>query len=121
MPRNVLALLMLAALAGCGEIAATAPVNETSSIASPGGRVPRTCRPVTALATGFGEQHVTELATGNLTRAIDKAKDEMAAGGSKGFSVNGQTVKCVDYIDFGGAIGREHKCHASAQLCGQAG
>jgi hypothetical protein len=121
MHRNVLALIMLAALTGCGEIAATTPIRETGSLASPRTHAPKTCRPVSALATGFGEKNVMGLAENNLTRAIDKAKVEMAANGAKGFSVDGQAVKCVDYIDFGGAIGREHKCHASAQHCGQAG
>jgi hypothetical protein len=116
------ALIALAALSGCGEVAGTAKLSEAASSAKrPGGKPERTCRAVTALATGFGEQNVTGLADGNLTAAIDKAKDEMAADGAKGFSVSGRAVKCEGYIDFGGAVGREHKCHASAQLCGNKG
>ena len=74
---------------------------------------------VRALATGFGEQTVTGFAESNLNLAIDQAKDQMASEGAKGFAVEGRTVKCEFYIDFGGAAGREHKCHASAQLCGK--
>jgi hypothetical protein len=45
----------------------------------------------------------------------------MAPEGAKGFSVEERGVKCEFYIDFGGSVGREHKCHASAQLCGKNG
>lgn len=115
-----LAYVALAALCGCGEVAGTVKLSETALATRPG-KLERTCTAVTAIATGFGEQNVTRLADGNLALAIDKAKDEMASEGAKGFSVEARTVKCGFYIDFGGVVGREHKCHASAELCGRRG
>jgi hypothetical protein len=78
------------------------------------------CEKVSALATGFGKENVTGFANGNLDLAIDQAKNRLADKGAKGFSVKKRNVACVDYIDFGGPIGREHKCTATAQLCGKA-
>ncbi len=115
-----LALIALTALSGCGEIAGTAALTETTaSIAKPG-KPEKACTAVSAIATGFGENTVTGFARSNLTLAIDKAKDEMAAQGAKGFTVEARTVTCEGYIDFGGVVGREHKCHATAQLCRKA-
>ncbi len=102
-------------------MAGTTPIRETGAVAEQPGKAERTCRPVRAMATGFGERNVSDFAEGNLSLAIDKAKDEMASEGAKGFSVEGRAVKCEFYIDFGGSMGREHKCHASAQLCGKNG
>jgi hypothetical protein len=78
---------------------------------------PRTCEPASAVATGFGEKNVTGFADGNLNLAIDKVKDHLADKGAKGFSIEGRKITCTDYIDFGGSIGREHKCSASAMVC----
>ena len=113
------ALISMAALSGCGEIAGTAKLNQAATDAKRSGKPERACNTVTAVATGFGERNVTGLADGNLNLAIDAAKDQMAASGAKGFTVEGRRVKCEGYIDFGGAIGREHKCQATAQLCGK--
>jgi len=77
------------------------------------------CETVRAIATGFGQANVTEFADGNLDLVIDGAKNRLAEKGAKGFSVRKRGVACEHYIDFGGAIGREHKCSASAQLCGK--
>lgn len=79
----------------------------------------RICEPVAAIAVGFGVENVTVFAQGNLDNAINRAKDQLASRGAKGFAVEGRSVKCEDYIDFGGSIGREHKCRASATLCGK--
>jgi hypothetical protein len=114
-----LALIALAALSGCGEVAGTVTLNETASIAKRPGKPEKSCVAVTAMATGFGEPNVTGLADSNLTVAIDNAKDAMASEGAKGFTIEGRIVKCEGYIDFGGSVGREHKCHAAAQLCGK--
>jgi hypothetical protein len=115
------AYVALAALCGCGEVAGTVKLSETAAITTRSGKLEKTCTAVTAMATGFGEQNVTRLADGNLALAIDKAKDEMASEGAKGFTVEARTVKCAFYIDFGGLVGREHKCRASAELCGRRG
>ncbi len=116
-----IALIALAALSGCSEMTGTAALSEAGAGANPLGKPGKICRPVRAMATGFGEQNVTGLAESNLSLALDDAKDQMASDGAKGFSVEGRAVKCEGYIDFGGAVGREHKCHASAQLCGKSG
>ena len=116
-----IALIAIAALSGCSEMAGTAALGETGAGAQALGKREKTCRAVRAMATGFGEQNVTGLAESNLSLAIDDAKDQMASDGAKGFSVEARAVKCEGYIDFGGAVGREHKCHASAQLCGKRG
>ena len=86
--------------------------------AKPQGK-PQLCEDVKALATGFGKENVTGFANGNLDLAIDAAKNRLADKGAKGFKVSGRSVACEDYIDFGGSIGREHKCTARAQLCGK--
>jgi hypothetical protein len=80
---------------------------------------PETCETVSALATGFGKEKVTVFASGNLDLAIDQAKNRLADKGAKGFTLRQRNVACAYYIDFGGAIGREHKCTATAQLCGK--
>lgn len=79
----------------------------------------RVCTPVEAVATGFGKDNVTDFANRNLALKIDGAKDRLASQGAKGFKVEEQKVACEDYIDFGGSIGREHKCRATAKICGQ--
>jgi hypothetical protein len=79
----------------------------------------RVCAPVEAVATGFGKETVTAFAFQNLSRAINSAKDQLASQGAKGFAIEQREVACVDYIDFGGSIGREHKCLAKARVCGQ--
>ena len=78
-----------------------------------------TCESVKALATGFGRKKVSGFASGNLDLAIDQAKNRLADKGAKGFRVAKRSVACEDYIDFGGAIGREHLCTATAQVCGK--
>ena len=115
-----IALIAIGALSGCSEMAGTAALGEAGA-AKPLGKAEKSCRAVRALATGFGERNVTGLAESNLSLAIDDAKDQMASDGAKGFSVEARAVTCEGYIDFGGAVGREHKCHASAQLCGKRG
>lgn len=77
----------------------------------------RTCEKASAIATGFGVENVTGFANGNLNLAIDKVKDHLADNGARGFSIEGRKVSCADYIDFGGSIGREHKCSATAMVC----
>jgi hypothetical protein len=79
----------------------------------------RICTTVNAVATGFGKENVSNFAYRNLALVINGAKDKLAAEGAKGFKVEERRVSCEDYIDFGGAIGREHKCQATARLCGQ--
>ncbi|WP_125461668.1 hypothetical protein [Rhodomicrobium sp. R_RK_3] len=79
----------------------------------------RICEPVQAVAVGFGLDNVTTFVQGNLDLAINEAKDTLASRGLKAFLVQDRTVTCEDYIDFGGAIGREQKCRASARLCGK--
>lgn len=116
----LIALIAVTALPGCGEVAGTTTLGQAAAT-KPRAQLEKSCRTVRALATGFGEQNVTGLADSNLSLAIDQAKDEMASEGAKGFFVEGRTVRCGGYIDFGGAVGREHKCHASAQLCGKSG
>lgn len=114
-------MIALAALSGCGEVAGTAALTgTTASIATDPRQPEKTCSAVSAIATGFGENTVTGFAQSNLTLAIDKTKDEMAAQGAKGFTVEARTVTCEGYIDFGGVVGREHKCQATAQLCRKA-
>jgi hypothetical protein len=125
---NVLRILMVAALfAGlCVDVetAGAAPLVETKAKArvAKKSRPPakeRVCAPVEAVATGFGKETVTAFAFQNLSRAINSAKDQLASQGAKGFAVEQREVACVDYIDFGGSIGREHKCLAKARVCGQ--
>ena len=77
------------------------------------------CTSVDAVATGFGEANVTDFANRNLALVLNGAKDRLAAQGAKGFKIQERSVKCEDYIDFGGSIGREHKCRATAKICGQ--
>ena len=111
---------LLAALAGCADggasvsrTKAAAPQLQAETIAG------RMCETVNAVATGFGEKNVTRFAESNLNLVIDKAKDELSKKGAKSFSLESQTVRCEDYINFGGSIGREHKCRARAKLCGK--
>ena len=104
------AMTLFTALAGSGE---AAPAKGTKTVAKP-----ESCESVSALAAGFGKENVTGFANGNLDLAIDQAKNRLADKGVKGFSVRKRNVACENYIDFGGTLGREHKCTASAQLCG---
>lgn len=113
------ALVGLAGLSACGELAGTVKLNQAAARSELPAKAEKSCRAVTAIATGFGEQNVTGFAQSNLDEVIDRTKDQMAAEGSKGFTIEARAVKCEGYIDFGGAVGREHKCHASAQLCGK--
>lgn len=111
-----MAAMLFAILAACTDVSATAPL-VTGSTAEPASD--RICETVQAVATGFGEANVTGFAQSNLDIAIDKVKDGLSQKGAKSFSVEARSSRCEDYIDFGGAIGREHKCHASARLCGK--
>jgi len=77
-------VLFVLALSGCSEVAGTTPIRETGAVAERPGKAERTCRPVRAMATGFGERNVSDFAEGNLSLAIDKAKDEMASEGGEG-------------------------------------
>jgi hypothetical protein len=77
----------------------------------------KTCEKASAVATGFGVKKVTGFANGNLDLVIDRVKDHLAGDGAKGFSIEARKVTCTDYIDFGGSIGREHKCSATAMVC----
>jgi hypothetical protein len=87
--------------------------------AAPAAKRTQTCETVSAVAAGFGKANVTGFANGNLDNAISAAKDRLAGNGAKGFTVSKRAVKCEDYINFGGSIGREHKCTATAVLCGR--
>ena len=109
-------ILLLAGLAACEEV----PVQSLSGAdaRAPDGRL---CEKASAVAVGFGEEKATGFAEGNLDLAIDKTKDKLAVEGAKGFSIEARKVSCAAYIDFGGAIGREHKCRASALVCGKTG
>jgi len=111
-------IMPLLAVAGCGEGVGTGAL---AASGAPASAVPsdRICETVTAIATGFGEQQVTRFAFHNLNLSIDEAKDELARKGAKGFAVEDRAVRCMDYIDFGGALGREHKCRATARICGK--
>jgi hypothetical protein len=126
---NVLRILMVTTLlAGhcvyvetAGAAVATAKTKAKARIAKkpPPSAKERICTPVEAVATGFGKETVTAFAFQNLSRVINSAKDQLASQGAKGFAVEQREVACVDYIDFGGSIGREHKCLAKARVCGQ--
>lgn len=107
----VAAITLFPLLAGGGE---AAPAKGAKPAAKP-----EACESVSALAAGFGKEKITGFANGNLDLAIDQAKNRLADKGVKGFAVRKRIVACADYIDFGGTIGREHKCTASAQLCGK--
>lgn len=109
-------LILAAALAAMTGTAGAAEMRGKGRNATPAS--PRLCEKVQALATGFGQENVTSFANGNLDLAIDSAKNRLADKGAKGFTVRKRRIACADYIDFGGAIGREHKCTASAELCG---
>ena len=80
---------------------------------------PQLCEEVTAVAAGFGKEKITGFANGNLDLAIDAAKNRLADKGAKGFKIAKRSIACQYYIDFGAPLGREHKCTASAQLCGK--
>lgn len=108
---------LLAALAACNDVVATAPLAGEDNRAAGGAASDRICETVAAVATGFGEANVTGFAQSNLDIAIDKMKDDLSQKGAKSFSIEARSARCEKYIDFGGAIGREHKCHASARLC----
>jgi hypothetical protein len=106
---SIIALAACLAAAGFGTVAA-----------KPRPKAPaaqKTCEKASAIATGFGVKKVTGFANGNLDLAIDKVKDHLAGNGAKGFSIEVRKVSCTDYIDFGGSIGREHKCSATAMVC----
>ncbi len=116
--RFFLVALMVPGLAGCSEAVDQIPLTEVRMTAKkpPKNRI---CEAVHAVATGFGEQNVTGFAQNNLDVAIDKAKDRLSSEGAKGFSIEARRVACEGYIDFGGSLGREHKCRATAKVCGQ--
>jgi len=118
-PRHRIIIALFAALAAFGGYSGTAQSASTAKLrkAPPA----RTCQQASAVATGFGVENATTFASGNLDLAIDKAKDQLAGKGAKGFSIKDRKVSCSDYIDFGGALGREQKCQATALVCGQAG
>jgi hypothetical protein len=104
-------------------LAALAAISGSTADAKPRPKVPaaaqRTCEKASAIATGFGVSKVTGFANGNLDLAINRVKDQLSDKGAKGFSIEGRKVSCTDYIDFGGSIGRENKCSATAMVCGQ--
>jgi hypothetical protein len=112
-------IVPLLAVAGCGDGVGAGALAASGAPALSGPSADRICETVTAIATGFGEQQVRRFAFDNLDLSIDEAKDELARKGAKGFAVDDRAVRCVDYIDFGGALGREHKCRATARICGK--
>ena len=114
-----IAILIVAALAALPFMTAGVSAVEAKAKTPKTAAKPQTCENVSALAAGFGKENVTGFANGNLDLAIDQAKNRLADKGVKGFAVRQRNVACVDYIDFGGSIGREHKCTASALLCGK--
>jgi hypothetical protein len=116
--RIAIAAGLLAGLTACNDVSATAPLVSAGGNAV-GRASDRICETVTAVATGFGEANVTGFAHSNLDIAIDKMKDELSQKGAKSFSIEARSARCEDFIDFGGAIGREHKCRARARLCGK--
>ncbi len=118
MLRIALPLLPLALLAGCSEAAETVQLAH-SGIADTKTAAQRICTTVGAVATGFGEEKATHFAERNLGLAVSAAKDRLVRQGAKGFSVEKPKVTCEGYIDFGAALGQEHKCHAVTRLCGQ--
>jgi hypothetical protein len=75
------------------------------------------CRKLSSVAAFFGEERTKAYAETNLDRAIDDDKTRRTADGEVGFVVIDRKVACKEYIDFGGAVGVEHKCIASARLC----
>ncbi len=112
---------LFAALAGCANVDVTpSKAKKAAPQLKADGVAGRMCETVNAVATGFGEKTVTRFAESNLSLVIDKAKDELSKKGAKSFSLESQAVQCEDYINFGGSIGREHKCRASVKLCGKA-
>jgi hypothetical protein len=112
-------IIGVALAAVIGAMAANAQTAAPKPKAARAPAKPALCEAVSAVATGFGAANVTTFANGNLDLAIDSAKNRLADKGAKGFSVRERKVRCENYIDFGGAIGKEHKCTASAQLCGK--
>ncbi len=118
MVRRLPLVFVFAMFAAWGSLAqaAKAPKDIRKSAPNDAARI---CESVQAIATGFGEENATRFAQGNLDLLIDQTKDRLAGKGAKGFSVAERLVKCADYIDFGGSIGREHKCRASAKICGK--
>ncbi len=121
---SVLRFLIVSCLLAC--LPACSEVNETARATVADARVQsgeaqattdRVCETVKAVATGFGEQSVERFAQSNLDIAIDKAKDALMSKGAKRFTLSERSVQCSGYIDFGGSIGREHKCDARAILC----
>jgi hypothetical protein len=112
-------LWLLSGLVACEDM--PDPVLKTGSLTEPKSLAGRICEKASAIATGFGEPKVTGFASGSLDLAIDKVKDHLAIKGAKGFSIEGRKIVCGDYLDFGGAIGRERKCRATALVCGKAG
>lgn len=112
--RMPILIAALAALSGTADAAEVRGKGKAAASARP-----ELCETVQALATGFGQDNVTTFANGNLDLAIDGAKNRLADRGAKGFNVRKRRIACTDYIDFGGAIGREHKCTATAELCGK--
>jgi hypothetical protein len=111
--------IQLTVLIAAGALALAGTADAAKRHAKPASGKEQVCESVSALATGFGQDKVTGFAKSNLDLAINSAKDRLAGKGAKGFSISKRAVVCVDYIDFGGSIGREHKCTATAQLCGK--
>lgn len=110
--------IIVAALAASVALAGPTLAQSTKKAPAKATRA-ETCETVKALAAGFGKEKVTGFANGNLDVALNDAKNRLADKGAKGFKVGKRRVACENYIDFGGAIGREHKCTATAQLCGR--
>ena len=117
--RFLITLAILAIIAGgIGDAAMAKPANAKKPASA--GKAERICQPVQAIATGFGTENATRFVQGNLDLAIDKAKDQLTQKGARGFSIEKRAVTCGDYIDFGGGIGKEQKCRATANVCGKA-
>jgi hypothetical protein len=112
-------LAIVAVFAAFAGIAGNAEAQQARHAAAKSQAKPQLCEEVTAVASGFGKEKITGFANSNLDLAIDSAKNRLADKGAKGFKVAKRNVACQYYIDFGGPIGREHKCTASAQLCGK--
>jgi hypothetical protein len=112
-------LAIIAAMAALPFLTGGANAEQAKAKALKAAARPEICEGVSALATGFGKEKVSDFANGNLELAIDQAKNHLADKGAKGFTVRKRNVTCEYYIDFGGSIGKEHKCTASAQLCGK--
>ena len=110
-------LIAVAPLSGCSEVAGTAAATGTAASIAGSGKPERACTAVSAIATGFGEKTVTGFAESNLTLAIDKAKDELAAQGAKGFTVDARSLSARAISISAARSGASINAHATAQLC----